>query len=323
MTTTPTSIPAPDARLGSLRGDRPCLGCGFNLQGQTILRDPHYNLLIVRCPECSTVAALQDYPVLGRWARRWGFMLAGAYMVISIVLLLGGGVAAGGFAAVASEQLRNNYCQQIASAHRRWFEANEQPALLAQVTNNPQISSEINNTIAYVNNWGPFAAVNRDWWEKTGRADFRKWLATRPFAYQVDDIAAYSLAAVFSVLGGGLFAVLFPGIRGARLLIIPLTLGVVASLVLFTSNYSWVPSSPLGILANYTAVHNLALEEMPARFPLVVLGGATIGITLGAFIGRPAARTLIRFLLTPRVASAFSFLWDADGRTFRPWGTKG
>ena len=59
-----------------LVGDRLCTKCGYNLTGQPVLREPHYEMLIVRCPECGAVAALQEYPVLGRWAGRWAALLA-------------------------------------------------------------------------------------------------------------------------------------------------------------------------------------------------------------------------------------------------------
>ena len=51
---------------GIIQGDRVCIACGFNLCGQRIVREPRYNLLIARCPECGQAATLQEYPLLGR-----------------------------------------------------------------------------------------------------------------------------------------------------------------------------------------------------------------------------------------------------------------
>ena len=53
--------PGPETRVDVLSGDRCCARCGFNLYGQTIIREPHYGLLMVRCPECGTAAAMQEY----------------------------------------------------------------------------------------------------------------------------------------------------------------------------------------------------------------------------------------------------------------------
>ena len=47
----------PDARaerIAVVTGTRLCIRCGFNLTGQMILREPAYDLLIARCPECGT-----------------------------------------------------------------------------------------------------------------------------------------------------------------------------------------------------------------------------------------------------------------------------
>ena len=41
-------------------GDRFCTGCNYNLIGQRVVREEHYSLFIVRCPECATVASVQD-----------------------------------------------------------------------------------------------------------------------------------------------------------------------------------------------------------------------------------------------------------------------
>ncbi len=65
-----------ERRVSVLVGDRFCAACGFNLVGQTVFRETHYNMLMARCPECGTPAAMQEYPMLGRWANRWARVLA-------------------------------------------------------------------------------------------------------------------------------------------------------------------------------------------------------------------------------------------------------
>ena len=62
-------------RLGVITGDRSCHACGFNLRGQPIVREQHYDMVMVRCPECAAVAPLLDYPRYSHWARRlWAFV---------------------------------------------------------------------------------------------------------------------------------------------------------------------------------------------------------------------------------------------------------
>lgn len=71
-----------EQRVSTLVGDRLCIRCCYNLVGQPILREQHYNMLIVRCPECGTVASLQEHPLLGRWAMRWAAVLAGLWILV-------------------------------------------------------------------------------------------------------------------------------------------------------------------------------------------------------------------------------------------------
>ena len=67
---------APTPRAVS--GDRFCTRCGYNLVAQPIVREERYEMLIVRCPECGAVAAIEQYPMLERWARRWAALSSGA-----------------------------------------------------------------------------------------------------------------------------------------------------------------------------------------------------------------------------------------------------
>ena len=63
-------------------GDRICVHCGYNLFGQEIFREEHYSMLVVRCPECATIASVQDNPLVSRWASRWGAVLAALWFVV-------------------------------------------------------------------------------------------------------------------------------------------------------------------------------------------------------------------------------------------------
>lgn len=85
----PASPRVADERVSILVGDRLCVSCGFNLAGQSVAREPHYRMLIVRCPECATVASLQEFPILGKWAARWGGVLAAAMILVTLAFALG------------------------------------------------------------------------------------------------------------------------------------------------------------------------------------------------------------------------------------------
>ncbi len=77
----PNEAPKTDERLGTITGVRVCAKCGFNLMGQLILREPIYNLIVARCPECGQVTPLQEYPTLGRTAKRWATLLGGVWVL--------------------------------------------------------------------------------------------------------------------------------------------------------------------------------------------------------------------------------------------------
>ena len=78
-----------EERVSTVVGDRLCAKRGFNLFGQMIVREPRYKLLIVRCPECATVAALQEYPLLGKWANRWATALAALWVLALVASIVG------------------------------------------------------------------------------------------------------------------------------------------------------------------------------------------------------------------------------------------
>ena len=74
--------------VGRIDGVRPCLHCGHDLHGQAIVREAAYGLLIARCPECGTVAALSEHPRLGIWGKRLGATLMATMLTMLIPLLL-------------------------------------------------------------------------------------------------------------------------------------------------------------------------------------------------------------------------------------------
>lgn len=80
-------------RLGMLQSDRACIKCAYNLIGQDIIREPHYRMAVIRCPECGTVTTMQEYPLLGQWANRWAIAL-GVLWAIMLLAFFGGTIAA-------------------------------------------------------------------------------------------------------------------------------------------------------------------------------------------------------------------------------------
>ena len=94
--------------VGEIRADRACVGCGFNLFGQSIVKEEHYGLGICRCPECGTVAALQSYPVMSHWVNRFRVLIAAIWIVLLLAFFAGNiGVISGLTAAACDESAKS------------------------------------------------------------------------------------------------------------------------------------------------------------------------------------------------------------------------
>lgn len=109
-----------DERVSVLVGDRLCVSCGFNLAGQSVVREPHYRMLIVRCPECATAASLQEYPVLGKWANRWGGVLAAGMIFVTLLLALGTAGTIFGMSYAVARVASKPLADLIAKEHSAW-----------------------------------------------------------------------------------------------------------------------------------------------------------------------------------------------------------
>jgi len=141
-----------EQRIGSLTGVRVCVRCGYNLVHQPIIREPHYDLVIVRCPECATVADATVAALFGRWGARLGLGLAGVWIVFvaAIVFSAGFGYTGLGIAAteIAADPLRSDIdfewelheSAQVAAGQQRppsntfaqWWSGLDQEAFLAR-----------------------------------------------------------------------------------------------------------------------------------------------------------------------------------------------
>lgn len=292
----------PTERLGVVNTDRPCIRCGFNLHGQPIAREPHYQMVMARCPECGQVASLQEYPALGRWAGR----LAGALALLwlAIVLLAGFGTAAGlhAFAKRAALAVVYPAGQRLAVAYRAYAlekaEAITDPIMRQQQT--AWIEQNSVETWPIVGNDfkldGSAAAVlatipkaeRVDW--KRGRAIgwMALWAAPVGMGWAVlaPHLRRRGLAALATLLmlGGGVWTAI-AAVRGTQ----PRVWG----------GYYW------GVDVAYDA---FGWIWMPAG---LAVGG--VGLFAGMLVGRPLARLLVVMLLPPRVRAPLGALWTLQG----------
>lgn len=149
--TPPDPPPSPaltaDQRVSTLVGDRLCVTCGFNLTSQTVVREPHYRMLIVRCPECATIASLQEFPLLGRWAARWGALLAALWLLVMILFTLGTAGAIFGISLGVSREACGPVARLISTEYSNFTKAQQEAEAAAaeesrKAQNDAQIAAQ-------------------------------------------------------------------------------------------------------------------------------------------------------------------------------------
>jgi hypothetical protein len=86
--------------------DRYCEHCGYNLRTQPVVREPHTQFLVARCPECGRFHPAAEHTSAGRlWLRRLATLLL--FLWIVVVAHAGAGVllAQGAWGMLTLEEL--------------------------------------------------------------------------------------------------------------------------------------------------------------------------------------------------------------------------
>jgi hypothetical protein len=267
--------------------DRPCARCGFNLFGQPIIREAHYGLIAARCPECSQIAALQEYPALGRWADRWARTLAALWVV---VLFVAAGTQFGptfGMLLAGVEIASEDFGESIATAFDESTRLSQGPI--------PGRSGML----------GGWTDVDTEWWREHGNALIESKggltaVINHRFAWLLAPINIGSLAA------GIFWSVCLLGAR-RRSVMIPAMLPLVIAVVI-----AWLAQSNR-MTGTSVKAHDISVETIK-RLVLPLLGGtAMMSVLLGVSQGRRLARLVVRLSLPPRMRSSLAILWTRDG----------
>lgn len=301
-----------DKRLGHIVGDRACVKCQFNLVGQPIFRERHYDMTIVRCPECGTVAALQEYPLLGRWANRWAMLLAALWL---LVLLGGLALTANGLVrAVESvaQATSRDYAMSIAEHHHAW--ALKQTG---GITNFEQLTGTLARYRWLVSDPSPQSYIDTAWWKSVDSASLYTlpgnfWATIRWSGLWL--LVPHSIW-IFAI--GVLWAVAFIGVRRKvrlfLLMLIPIALGGTYSLLQlfsFLNDPSSVVWSDGGTITRASWCAGSRIGPWTGTISYIAFW---LALGLGACLGRFIARLLVRALLPPRLRVPLATLWLADG----------
>ena len=295
----PDHAPPAETRVGVVTGERLCAACGFNLMHQPIVREPHYSMLLVRCPECAAAASLQEYPSLGRWAGRWAALLAGLWLLFLTALLFG----TAGLLFAMSEGQTNQYswkfARVIAERHAAYIETLDDAAKakLPQWIVGQPVSAHV--------------FIDQAWWDAQDGAALRREAGGWARAGDWGNAGAWFWIVIAGAVLGGFWSIALLYVRRPRLLLFSLLpLALAGAFHGLTSSEDW--SGQWGGM-----YHSAQLARRQIGWPVVglTLGLAMAAMWTGLWLGRPAARLAVRAMLPPRQRGALAFLWLADEKT--------
>ena len=297
-------------RLGVITGDRSCHACGFNLRGQPIVREQHYDMVMVRCPECAAVAPLLDYPRYSHWARRLWAFVALLWMSLVVSAIGAFGVLTSAVAVALSTQTIEPLAVRIAEDHNKYqLEAIEAAERAGTVPMNQRLQWSFNN-IATADTW-----IDSAWWNAPGRAAEYQGQVDAADYFNPKKLPAALLAALVLIPSAGVLAVVMPHWKRFRLLIIPLVSIAVGSIMA----YLYWKSAPT-VFAPWVTARSAVQEASGVGVVAVHLAATLPLLVAGVYLGRPMARTVVLFILPPRQRVFFAFLWDADGKALPKGG---
>jgi hypothetical protein len=283
------SASANEERVSVMYGDRQCTKCHYNLMGQPVLKEPHYGLFIVRCPECATVASMQEYPQLGRWANRWAVVLSLLWVGVMLAISAGAFPAMIGSTMAFSEEVSDNFKDQVEDDWLAWYE---------ETTGAPP------TTVSW---WRP---DRFDEYVAAGRLP-TLWADSGGFwpAVKTPELLLYIVPLSIAFVYGSLMGVALIHRRRRTLALIALGVLIVGGTIYGAIWYQVVL---------YETINSFSSAAAPYVFlPLAAgaLGAAWLAMLTGAMCGRSIARAIVRLLLPPRLRGSLAVLWTTDGLT--------
>lgn len=102
----------------TVAGERSCPACGYSLLGQSIVREPHYSMLIIRCPECAAVTSVLEYPRLAHWSRALGAIGMAVWLLLLLGATVGSTMILTGMTIHLSETAGHDYAYHLNNLHQ-------------------------------------------------------------------------------------------------------------------------------------------------------------------------------------------------------------
>ena len=285
-----------EERVSVLVGDRLCTKCGYNLTGQAVVREPHYGMLIVRCSECATVASVQEYPLLGRWAGRWAMLGAATWFAASTVFLLATGSAIIGSAMSVVDTASRPLALTIAEHHLAWLQEQDPDSI------GPQLQWQLS--------MGPqtYVSLDPNWWATQDLAALLVEAGGWTGGADWSALGSWGWLSVYILAAGCFWAVLLAHLRRKWLVLFSLLPVGIASLFAIA-----IYAGDTTAVGGWVTAMTVAEQQLGPIFCGLSIAFALIPLNLGLFFGRPLTRLLIRALLPPRLRSSLALLWTTDG----------
>jgi len=285
--------PAREERVSIVSGDRFCTQCGYNLVGQSVVREPHYGMIIARCPECATVAALQEYPLLGRWAGRWGLLFAVAFFIVLLGAWLGSSAAIFGFTVATAEETSRAYTRSIQAE----YELTTAPPPTAPATSGlrPQIAVQLARQQGFESWWAQqdraaVLAAHGGWQGAIDRSGFWLWIP--------------ATAVVFVI--GVFWSVALIMMRRRYLPVFGLAILALAACFTAVTVWDWISNE---VARAWWA----GRDQVGPPVAILTLAYLVLPLLAGLLAGRSVVRLLVRALLPPRLRYSLALLWTTDG----------
>ncbi len=292
----PSAAPG-EERVSLLVGDRLCIGCGYNLTGQPVVREAHYRMLIVRCPECGMVACLQEYPVLGRWAGRWAALLAALWLIVVLAMLIGSGGLLVAMASGVGASAAAPWAEAIAARHLDDLKAQAAQAPVSQMTQYMLQEGATRHSMLqrrWLDGQDLVALLDAagGWRAVTDAGALLSWFVVALVAFPLGCIGAVALLHV-------------PRRRLPMVALAPVLMAGVFLAIAYARSTSgwqgWVPA------------FQAARPGAALPYEVATLVFALLPLAAGLLLGRPVVRGLVRALLPPRLRWSLALLWTVDG----------
>lgn len=284
------AAPPAEKHEDQIRADRACIKCGFNLFGQSVYREPHYNLAIARCPECGEVAALQTYPVMTHWANRFRALIAGVWVVALIIFFIIQLSLSGTYAYGMSSGAAQRIARTIGEQYTIWAEAN------GRTVTSPFSGLSTNPYYEWVD-------IPRDWAD----ANVPDLIAqSEPWRVLLDTglLASAIPAVIMAFIMGMFWSIVLLGASRKRAALAPILASCLAVVFMF---------SP-GVMHYGPMQAQMITQTYFAKLvgPWVLLIQLPFAL-LGVLIGRKVARWVITLALPSRSRIPFAVFWTRDG----------